>query len=75
MTAWTRQARASARQVAAAVVLLAGACSSTPEFQGMSTDEVYERAVQAYAQEDWDEAARILADYIQSSRPRSAMVH
>ena len=31
-------------------------CASTPSFQGMDQDQLYDRAVQAFDEEDWDQA-------------------
>lgn len=35
-----------------------GACGSAPPYQGLSTDQIFERGVAAFESEDWDESVR-----------------
>jgi outer membrane protein assembly factor BamD (BamD/ComL family) len=42
--------------VVAAMLLFAAGCASTPPFQGMSTDQIFEAGVAAFESRDWDDA-------------------
>jgi outer membrane protein assembly factor BamD len=39
-----------------ALLLFAAGCASTPPFQGMSTDQIFEAGVAAFESRDWDDA-------------------
>jgi outer membrane protein assembly factor BamD len=40
------------------LLVLQGACSSAPPYQGLSTDQIFERGVAAFESGDWDESIR-----------------
>lgn len=61
---------------AASLILLAAvaaACASTPPYQGLTTDQLFELGAREFEEKDWDEAVRVFERFLsaESSSPRA----